>query len=110
MYADVSLFETFPEQTNKHHQQVRDAIGPIERYFTRYRNRLKGRNRAHISRLRFALKRLDTYLSSLRKKNNSKEREDFFMVDPQGNVNMFELSDYVEQSLLLENFRFCGEI
>ena len=111
MYADVSLFETFPEQTNKHHQQVRDAIGPIERYFTRYRNRLKGRNRAHISRLRFALKRLDTYLSSLRKKNNSKEDEKIFsMVDFLAtlgidNINMFELSDYVEQSLLLRKLQ-----
>ena len=110
MYADVSLFETFPEQTNKHHQQVRDAIGPIERYFTRYRNRLKGRNRAHISRLRFALKRLDTYLSS-RKKNNSKEEEKIFsMVDFLAtlgidNINMFELSDYVEQSLLLRKLQ-----
>ena len=111
MYADVSLlFETFPEQTNKHHQQVRDAIGPIERYFTRYRNRLKGRNRAHISRLRFALKRLDIYLSS-RKKNNSKEEETIFsMVDFLAtlgidNINMFELSDYVEQSLLLRKLQ-----
>ena len=57
------------------------------------------------------MKRLDTYLSSLRKKNNSKEDEKIFsMVDFLAklgidNINMFELSDYVEQSLLLRKLQ-----